>query len=1288
MSSKKKSIIKKNIIFILSILVLISVLFIVRMVDPRVEFKDKGLEEAIRDALGNRNGLIFKDDLLNITLLDASNKEITSLDGIEYLRNLTFLNLGSNKIEDISPLKNLKNLKDLNLSNNGITDLEKVNFNSISDISINVLNLSNNITGVDDNSCIRLSDISLLGQFTSLEELYLRENSIEDISSLINLGNLKIIDLRENIITDISPLKNINTLKELNLRDNNIKDISPLSELKELEYLNLHSNREIESIEPISGLINLKTLILRNVNIRNEVLILENLKNLEKLNIRNCDIGEDISFISGLIKLKELNLRYNDDVEDISPLSGLKNLEYLNIYSNKYIESIQPISNLTNLKILIMQNLYRINDIELLGNLINLEILDMHDCRISDISFIGKLTKLKELNLIYNNIENLSPLINLENLEILNLSSTPITDISPLKNIDTLKELNLRDNNIKDISPLSELKELEYLNLHSNREIETISPIANLTGLKTLIIRNVDAGKDADFIKNFINLETLNIRNCNISDISFIAGLIKLKELNLRDNNIKDISPLSGIKELEYLNLHSNREIETISPISNLTGLKTLIIRNVDLGEETKLLENLINLKRLNIRNCNISDISFISRLFEVSAIQDNPITGERATIDIRDNPIFESNKDIFKNIRQYWQNIGTRAPFVLPYKTNKLEMPLFSHQAGFYKEGFLLELTVDDPEVSIYYTLDGSEPTESSNLYTGPIKINNRKGEPNILSKISISPYFKEPAEEIYKVTVVRAIAIKDNDITSSIVTHTYIIDENNDGDKKRYSLPVISISTDFNNLFDYNHGIFVPGVNFNEERRYQSGNYKKKGIEWERPVHIEFFEPDGTLGFSQNAGLRIHGNYTRNTIIKAMRIYANDLYDEKDMFNYPIFPGLLKTASDEPLTKFNNFILRNSGNDYNETYIRDGMLQSIVSHLGFDTQAYRPSIVFINGEYWGIYNLREHYNEWYFANKYDLDADKVVILEGMETEVKSGKPEDSLDFLEMVDFIKENANSGKINDPDVYKQVNTLIDIDNFINYFASEIFFGNLDWPQNNIRFWRARTDKYKPDAPYGHDGRWRCMMFDVDYGLGLWDYSPEINSLNHAIEINSLFASLLKNDEFRYQFINTMADLLNSLFRPEYIVDKIEKTRSVIAPEMLEHLKRWNYMDNSIEKWDNNVQEMIIFATKRPSYQVEHINEVFSLSGAVEVNLITDPQKGFIKINSIELKEETPGIDNPANWKGIYFKEIPITLKAEPYQGYEFSGWLVIDNNNPSITIIPDDDLTLTAVFTKK
>ena len=1052
---------------------------------------------------------------------------------------------------------------------------------------------------------------------------------------------------------------------------------------------------------------------------------------LKILDLRQNTIT-DISSLENMKGLKELNLRQNNII-DISALSGLKELEYLNIHSNYDIKSVAPLADLTNLNTLIMPNVAAWQEASLLSKLTGLKRLNMRSCYIPDISFIAGFGKLEELDLGDNYIEDVSALDGLINLKMLDLSKNYIGDITVLKSLSNLQELNLRENRISDISPLSVLKGLLYLNIHSNYDVESIRPVESLTNLQTLIMENVDAvGKDIEVLKNLVNLKILNTRHSRVKDISAVSGFSQLEEiylsdnsinsfedlsvlnslnnlkildlrenyieditalgkistlekLNLRENEIIDITPLSTLKKLEYLNIHSNYNITSIEPIANLTNLKTLIMENVKAaGKDIEKLANLVNLKRLNVRNCLISDISALAVLMNAGALQDDNISGEIAAIDIIDNPVFNLNRDIFDDIRPYWHNIRTRAPFILPTDVDMVESPVFSPKGGFYKDGFLLELSISDPEAKIFYTLDGSEPTASSDLYTGPIKIDNRKGEPNKLSEIRVTHYNKKPGEEVFKITVIKARAFKNDSMASSVITNTYIIDEKNEGFKNRYSLPLISITTDEDYLFDYDYGILVPGVYFDKAYSVDPGNYFQRGSEWERPVYIEFFEPDGTLGFSQNAGIRVHGNSTRYIPNKSFRIYASNLYDEKEIFDYPIFPGLLKNKSSQLLTQFKTFILRNSGNDYNSTFFRDGVLQTLVSHLGFDTQAYRPAIIFINGEYWGIYNIREYYDDWYFLYHYGVDTSKIVFLDN-DLEVTFGETYDNLNYFEMVQFIKESAAAETINDTGIYDCINSRMDIDNFIKYFASQIFIGNSDWPRNNSGCWRTKTESYESGAPYGQDGRWRWVMVDIDSSFGTISSPAEKNSIASAEKYSELFRLLLKNEQLKYQFINTMADLMNSVFKTEYTVQKIKDAQSVLEPEMLEHLKRWSIMDISIEKWDANIQYMLKFANDRPLYQIQHINEFFSLNGTAEINLITDSQKGYIKINTLELKEDIPGIESPANWKGIYFKEVPVQLTAVPYTGYKFSGWSEIGNNNSSISLSLNDDMTLTAVF---
>ena len=524
--------------------------------------------------------------------------------------------------------------------------------------------------------------------------------------------------------------------------------------------------------------------------------------------------------------------------------------------------------------------------------------------------------------------------------------------------------------------------------------------------------------------------------------------------------------------------------------------------------------------------------------------------TGLQADVDIRDNPLEYDTFDSFNPLRPYWENINRRVPFVLPY-SDSLKPPGFSHPAGFYTEGFFLKLTSDQPDTTIHYTLDGSEPTLNSPLYTTPIYIDNLWGEPNRLAdqttylsspyqltEFDDNPYWDGPRGEIFKGNVVRARIFDEKSGESSpIMTASYFLDENI---QKRYHLPVISLTTDPKYLLDYATGIYVMGEYYDQFYNpdlpiplHQPANYHQRGQEWERPINIELLETGGKSGFSQGGALRIHGGQTRGYPQKSLRIYAREEYGSGDSFQYELFPGLQNKTDNQPILEFENFLLLNSGNDWPYTLFRDSLMQSLVSHTGLDTMAYRPVVVFLNGEYWGIYNMRQRLDEYYLASTYQLDPDKVVILRYYQ-DLFRGLPGDNNPYRAMLKFIGDNDVSEKQN----YDYIKTLMDTDNFIDYQASEIYFANTDWPLNNIRYWRYKTDTYNPDALPGQDGRWRWMLFDTDSGFGLLDKNGlyDHNTLEVAEDpvtsIGFLLSSLLENEEFKIQFINTIADHLNT------------------------------------------------------------------------------------------------------------------------------------------------------------
>ncbi len=218
-----------------------------------------------------------------------------------------------------------------------------------------------------------------------------------------------------------------------------------------------------------------------------------------------------------------------------------------------------------------------------------------------------------------------------------------------------------------------------------------------------------------------------------------------------------------------------------------------------------------------------------------------------------------------------------------------------------------------------------------------------------------------------------------------------------------------------------------------------------------------------------------------------------------EQEYIEYPVFGNRKIVQEDNVTDKFKTLLLRNGGNDAQSTIFRDAIMQSLVEHTSLDVQAYKPVILFLNGEYWGIHNIRERFDKYYFENYYGVSEEELVIME-KDGELVEGTEEDVAYYRNMIDYIKNNS----MKDSKHYQYISTLIDIENFILYNMAQIFFDNTDWPGNNNDFWRVRKETYDEDAPYGHDGRWRWLLYDTDFGFGLYPYygGYNNNTLVHA------------------------------------------------------------------------------------------------------------------------------------------------------------------------------------------
>ena len=997
--------------------------------------------------------------------------------------------------------------------------------------------------------------------------------------------------------------------------------------------------------------------------------------NLEAVIRKKVDKPTKAIFQSDLNKITHLDAS-GVGIKYLYGIENLNNLVVLDLSENQ-VQDVSP-----------LKRLYHLSELDLSRN----GITDLNDVRFDLLANLP----IKVLNLEENQITSIESLHTLFNLRQLNLRINSITDISPLRNLNILVELNLRGNNVHDLAPLSSLYELEYLNIHSNSDVISALPLTDLVRLKTLIMENVPLQDDVSILANMEHLAYLNISNSQISDISSLRNLTKLRELNLRSNDISDLSPLSGHTKLVYLNLHSNPNIQSVLPLKNSTNLKTLIIANVYLGEEIHVLSEMAKLQYLNARNCGIADLRVLGKIMEIGALQDNEERGIRAFIDIRDNPISFETEDTYASIRPYWGNIDSRVPFKLPnYYT--LPPPTFSRHGGYYNQPFSLVLEKQDEGAQIYYTLDGSEPTPDDFLYDSPILIKSLKGESAVLSSVSeVSPRWVPPEGDIFKATVVRARVFDANGGKSSLtITHTFMVDE-----EKRYTLPVFSLSINPDDFFDYDYGIYVMGRAFDElytpnpdlNPAERIANYKFYGEEWERPIHIEFFEKNGELGFSQAASVRIHGTSTRERSQKSLRIYAQDPDGLSEVISYDLFPGLINPLSGEPVNNFKTFVLRNGGSDWKSALFRDALMQSLIpKDLLINTQAERPVIVLLNGEYWGLYNLRERADEYYLAEYYGIDSDSIVLLSN-NGELNAGSTGDEQSYLDMLAFIKEND----MTNANIYSHVHSMIDVENYIDYQVAEIYFNNTNWPHANIKFWKKKVDQYAPAAPYGHDGRWRWVIYDTDFGFGLdgGELAVEHDNLLNATQpeahewAGELLSSLLKNPEFQLAFINRFADQLNTTFVSERVTSQIDQMVTIREPEIKETLLRWRGSNASVEEWYETIDVLHQFAKYRPDYVRQHIADYLGLGGVSNVSLFTDSDMGYITINSISISTGTPGVEDPESWSGIYFQDIPITITAIPLSGYRFVRWegaQGMDANVDTITMTLTEDVSLRAVF---
>jgi hypothetical protein len=542
---------------------------------------------------------------------------------------------------------------------------------------------------------------------------------------------------------------------------------------------------------------------------------------------------------------------------------------------------------------------------------------------------------------------------------------------------------------------------------------------------------------------------------------------------------------------------------------------------------------------------------------------------------------------------------------------TGILNPPTFSKAAGFYGTAFSLSITSDDPSAKIIYTTDGSNPDASNisgtvyryknkyqqNLgdavgpflydsfrsvnYVSAINIKDASTNPNKLclkSSTLENTYSYAPTTLINKGTVVRAVASRSGYIPSEITTGTYFITANG---QNQYTLPVISLALPESDLYSWDSGVYNAGTDFEKWRALNPSatGDGHSAANWTRTTEFQtsfelFASNTETRQLQTDIGMTINGNYSRSNAQKALRVYFRNSYGASDL-NYQIF-------SDLPYKNYERLVLSNAGNDMPTAHMRDMTAQACVKHLNFGTQHQQPVIEFINGEFWGLINVRQRYDDNHFKQIWGIDPDSLDFGENQSI-VNYGT---NTAILNLRSFISANDMSTTAN----YQNVQTMMDVDNFIDYEISEIFFGNNDWPSNNLSYFRKRVP-YTPGAPYGQDGRFRWTINDLDRAFGLGSGGVAYNTLawatgtssgsNPATWSTEMLRKLLTNTTFRNKFITRYDDLLNTTFLPSNLDAVINSYRDILSPHIAEHTQRWRH-PSSASAWNTQVDSMIKYA----------------------------------------------------------------------------------------------------------
>ena len=553
-------------------------------------------------------------------------------------------------------------------------------------------------------------------------------------------------------------------------------------------------------------------------------------------------------------------------------------------------------------------------------------------------------------------------------------------------------------------------------------------------------------------------------------------------------------------------------------------------------------------------------------------------------------------------------------------FAVGRLDAPVVDKDAQLFTSPFTVSVNIPSG-TTLRYTTDGTTPT-LSNGYTSQTGLFN-----------------------VSSTTTYRFRLFKDGVLPSEVVTRSYIFRD------RDYVLPVISIVTDRDNIYGDSLGILVQGVNGRTGNGYSTPcNWN---MDWDRPVNFEYITADGKMVINQEVDMSACGGWSRAYSPHSFKLKADKIYEGKNFYDYPIFEA-------KPYLKHKTLQVRNGGNDTGAR-IKDAALQEIVRTSGIDVdgQAYQPAVHFINGKYVSMLNIREPNNKHFVYANYGYDSDEIDMFEMSPDSAYCQMTGTDESFRKWYD-LSDNAESA-----DTYEEICKMVDIDEYINYMAIELYLGSTDWGRNNVKGYRPRFE----------DGKFRFVLFDLDFAFNT--NSPFTNfenmqiytfnkiydtgeQLTTEIEIVTIFLNMLENETFRKKFIDTYCLVAGSVFEPErckeIITRMAERTYSTLKLEGQDPYNTATPMINSL----STRQQTLISALK--NYWR------FDLSGVEEqiVKISSNIDEARITLNDMIV---------PTNkFDGSLFGDI--TLKASAPANYKFVGWKGLSNNATNENVIFD------------